>query len=87
MLIAARRQRAADEAEFAARMDTWQQAMAATVRKATEQARADERKVIVQQLAKFRFHDECKRGDDCPNVWHCGLTLPLPGGVIEAGQI
>ncbi|MGO8957228.1 MAG: hypothetical protein ACLQFR_07655, partial [Streptosporangiaceae bacterium] len=50
------------------------------LRAACAQAAAAEREAIVRQLARFRFHDECKRGDDCPQVYHCGVTLPLPGG-------
>jgi hypothetical protein len=45
-------------------------------------AAATERERIHRQLAGYRFHDECKRGDDCPNVYHVRLVLPAAGDAI-----
>ena len=57
--------------------DSWWRARAvAAVEAATPHIAAAERDKIRQQLARHRFHDECIRGDDCPNIYHVTVVLP-----------
>ena len=64
-------QRAADEAEFAARIAQLQDATQGIVQRAVDEALAKVRK----QLARYQFHERCIN-DACSNVVHVGLTLP-----------